>query len=98
MPRLSIESRRMMDLRSLGYSVNEIQERLTDEEIHINTRAIHLLVKKKKKYWEKSTITDIWRPATAKKLNNLQIKFIDNCMVCGLVVREWPHKCANKYD
>ena len=44
--------------------------------------------------------TDIRRPVPVKKLNNLQIKFIDNCMaendkltsrqVRGLLVREWP--------
>ena len=65
-PRLSIESRRMVvTLRSLGYSVNEIQERLTEEEIHISRRAIHLLVKKI--YREKVLLyTDTRRPAPEK--------------------------------
>ena len=79
MPRLSIESKRgVVALRSLGYSVKEIQERLTEEEICISRRAMYLLMKKKmqrKKYYYRHSKT-----SSINKLNHLQVEFIDNCM------------------
>ena len=75
MPRISAETRRrIVAIKSSGYSVTQIQKRLADEDICVSKVTIYKLLKK---YKEFRTVLDMPRRASVpRKLNADHVKFI----------------------
>ena len=99
MPRISAETRRrIVAIKSSGYSVTQIQKRLADEDICVSKVTIYKLLKK---YKEFRTVLDMPRRASVpRKLNADHVKFIDNSMAANdeitarqmriLLLDKWP--------
>ena len=79
MPRTSIETRRrILVLLERGFSINNIQKRLVEEQTYVSKVAIYKLIKK---YKEHHIYTDLQRsPAQKPILNEEQVLYIDNAM------------------
>ena len=99
MPRISVETRRrIVAIKSSGYSVTQIQQRLADEDIRVSKVTIYKLLKK---YEECRTVLDKPRRASLpRKLNADHVKFIDDSMAANdeitarqmriLLLEKWP--------
>lgn len=78
MPRLSRETRsRVVLLKSKGFSVKRIEERLKEDGICVSRRSLFKLFAKHRRT---GTVADLPRPARPKKLSTEQYEFIDEAM------------------
>ena len=98
MPRLSIEARkRVIILRSIGYSIQEIRERLAEENISISLQSLFNLLRKHK---DTGHVLDLPRRAKPKKLNDEMRIFLNEALnendeltarkARSLLVEKWP--------
>ena len=97
MPRICIETRRVIHLWNQGYLLKDIQKRLREEDIHISDSALYRLIKKERQY---GSISDRPRECVRKKLNSEQVQYIDECMkendectarqLHMLLLNKWP--------
>ena len=98
MPRVSLETRRrIVAISKSGYSVQDIQNRLAEENIYTSKVSIYKILRK---YQHHGIITDFFRRSHAPKLSSEQLKFIDDSMarndeITGRQMREllrekWP--------
>ena len=67
MPRLDINTRRVVFLKQAGYSIAEIQKRLKEENISISSQALFNLVRK---YNETGRLIDMPRRTRPRKLDD----------------------------
>ena len=114
MPRLDIEARRrVIALRSHGYSVSAIKQRLLEEHICVSSVTIYALLRKNKQH---NTIADRPRQHFEKKLDEEKLRFLDESLAANdeltarwLLVKlreKWPDvsvslstiKRARKYE
>ena len=78
MPRLSIEARkRVIILRSVGYSIQEIRERLAEENISISLQSLFNLLRKHK---DTGHVLDLPRRAKPKRLNDEMRNFLNEAL------------------
>ena len=95
-PRVSLETRRMIvAISKTGYSVQDIQNRLAEENIHIYTSKVSIY-KILRKSQHHRIITDFFRRSHSPKLRSEQIQFIDDSMarndeITGRQMRELLH-------
>ena len=98
MPRLSIEARRrVIALRGIGYSVQEIRKRLAEENISISLQSLFNLLRK---YKDTGHLLDLPRKAKPKKLNDEMRKFLNEALsendeltarkARSLLMDKWP--------
>ena len=77
MPRLDIETRKVVYLSCSGYSVSQIKKRLIQENIHISLVALYKLLKK---YEETGKLIDFPRRTCPKKLNDVMRAFLNQAL------------------
>ena len=97
MPRLDIETRRVIFLSRSGYSVSQIKKRLKQENINISLAALYNLLKK---YNETGKLIDLPRRTRPIKLNNVMRAFINQALsendeltarqARNLLTQQWP--------
>ena len=87
MGRLSIKTRQQVVLlRSLGYTVKKIWERLLEEGIAVSKFALYKLLKK---HQSAGTVADLPRRSITPKIKQEHLAFIDKCMVENDELTAW---------
>ena len=78
MPRVLLETRRMIvAISKSGYSVQDIQNRLAEENIYTSKVSIYKILRK---YQHHRIITDCFRCSHTARLSSEQLKFINDSM------------------
>ena len=77
MPHLDINTRRVVFLKSTGYSVSQIKKRLQEENIIISSQALFNLLKKFK-YTGK--LIDLPRRTRPRKLSRVMMVFLNKAL------------------
>lgn len=97
MPRIDIETRRVVFLRRSGYSLAQINIRLQEEYIHISLQALYNLLKK---YNNTGKLIGLPRRTCPRKLNEAMITFLNKALfendeltatqAHSLLMEKWP--------
>ena len=98
MPRMDMYTRRrVVHLRSLGYSIAEIRKRFSNDNISISAQALFNLIKK---HHETGKLLDFTHRARPRKLSQEMMEMLNEAMssndeltarqACDLLTERWP--------